>query len=185
MNALLLALAMLLLTAPPDKFEIPNQPDLHQTLGPSLTALCLEWELLDPRETNLFFTSSDNFATDLEQLRDRYRNLHNAPPASDGDRFPDSELVNDMLTFNRNYRDSVNDRLHIDMVHIDELNTILVETDQLHQVYDTLCQARTAYHLVSYRRQALAQLRDLVGVEAYYTGQLPPHVPLWRIPEAR
>jgi hypothetical protein len=35
------------------------------------------------------------------------------------------------------------------------------------------------------RRQALKQLRTLIGAEAYYTGQLPPHVPLWRFEEIK
>jgi hypothetical protein len=34
------------------------------------------------------------------------------------------------------------------------------------------------------RGQALQELRQLVGARAYYTAQLPPHVPLWRIPIA-
>jgi hypothetical protein len=32
------------------------------------------------------------------------------------------------------------------------------------------------------RRQALAQLLELIGPHAYYSGTLPPHVPLWRLP---
>ena len=45
--------------------------------------------------------------------------------------------------------------------------------------------ARCEHFYVTYRRQSLAQLRDLIGLEAFYTGRLPPHVPLWRIPEER
>jgi hypothetical protein len=71
------------------------------------------------------------------------------------------------------------------MMHADELRTIVAETDWLYRIYDALRDARCEYFYVTYRRQALAQLRDLVGMEAYYSGQLPPHVPLWRIPEAR
>ena len=95
------------------------------------------------------------------------------------------DLVNDMLAFNRSYRDSVNNRLDLDMVHADELRTILAETDLLYRIYDAVREARCEYFYVNYRRQSLAQLRDLIGVEAFYTGQLPPQVPLWRIPEGR
>jgi len=33
---------------------------------------------------------------------------------------------------------------------------------------------------VTVRRGALKKLQDMVGSEAYFSGKLPPHVPVWR-----
>jgi hypothetical protein len=184
MNPLQLLLAVVLLTSSPDKLEIPDSAALHQLVAPALTTLALHWELLDPRETD-YLKSAPDFVADVKLLQSRYAELHNAPPVAEVERFPGRDLVNDLLAFNRNYRDSVNARLGLDMVHIDELRTILEETDHLNRVYEAVRDARCDYYYVTYRRQALAQLRDLVGLEAFYNGQLPPHVPLSRIPEAR
>jgi len=184
MNGLDLALAVVLLTAPPDTLEIADPAALCRAVAPALTALALQWELLDARESD-YLKNAQDFASDLKLLQARYAEFHDAPLVAEADRFPARDLVNDMLAFNRNYRDSVSSRLALDTIHVEELGTIVTETDQLHRVYEAVRDARCDYYYVTYRRQALAQLRDLVGVEAFYTGQLPPHVPLWRIPEGR
>jgi hypothetical protein len=54
------------------------------------------------------------------------------------------------------------------------------EADRLYQVWDTVRDARCDYYYVTVRRQALKRLRDMLGSDAYYSGVLPPHVPLWR-----
>jgi hypothetical protein len=184
MNGLEMALALLLLTAPPDTVEIPDPVAAHRTLAPALGGLALHWELLDARETD-YFRNAQDFASDLKLLQGRYAEFHNAPRVAEVQRFPERELVNDMLTFNRTYHDSVHTRLNIDVLHGEELRATLAETDQLQRVYEAVRDARSDYYYVTYRRQALAQLRDLVGVENFYNGQLPPHVPLWRIPDDR
>ena len=44
----------------------------------------------------------------------------------------------------------------------------------------TVRDARSEYYYVTVRRQALVLLRHLAGNHAFYSGQLPPHVPIWR-----
>jgi hypothetical protein len=184
MNGIEMALAVLLLTAPPDTIEIGNPVAMHRTLAPALGTLAMQWELLDARETD-YLANPQDFASDLKLLQGRYAEFHNAPRVSEVQRFPDRDLVNQMLAFNRTYHDSVHTRMNIDVLHSEELRATLAETDQLQRVYEAVRDARSDYYYVTYRRQALAQLRDLVGVENFYNGQLPPHVPLWRIPEDR
>jgi hypothetical protein len=184
MTLLEMILAMALLTASPDTLELPDAVAMHPFVAPAVKALALDWELLDPRETD-YLKNAQDFASDLKSLQGRFEEYRNAPRVAEVERFPGRDLAGDMLAFNRSYRDSVNNRLDLDMVHADELRTIIAETDLLYRIYDALRDARCEYFYVHYRRQALAQLRDLIGMEAYYSGQLPPHVPLWRIPEAR
>jgi hypothetical protein len=184
MTLMEMTLAMTLLTSPPDTLELPDCMALHHVLAPAVKRLAMEWELLDPRE-DIILGNAQDFASDLKILQGRFEEYHNAPRVAEVERFPGRDLVGDMLSFNRSYRDSVNNRLDLDMVHADELRTIIAETDVLYRMYDALREARCEYYYVFYRRQALAQLRDMIGMEGFYGGQLPPHVPLWRIPEAR
>jgi hypothetical protein len=179
-----IATAIILLTAPPDSLELSDPAATHQLAAPAMRQVALQWEILDARETD-YLKHAQDFASDLKLLQGRVEELRHAPPLADAYRFPSRELVNDMLAFNRTYRDGINTRLDLDMIHADELRNILGETDFLYRVYDSVRDARCEYFFITYRRQALAQLRELVGVQTYYTAQLPPHVPLWRIPEER
>jgi hypothetical protein len=183
MNGFEWILAVILLTTPPGKVEVTDIAPLHRWLAPALTTLAIQCQLLDAREGD-YLKSTQDFASDLGLLQGRYQELRDAPPVGEVERFPTREVVNEMLTFNRNYREGLNCRLSIDAFHSEELKTIMEETDQLHRVYEAVRDARCDYYYVTYRRQALAQLRDLVGAEAFYAGRLPPNVPLWRIPEA-
>jgi hypothetical protein len=182
MYALEFALAILLLSAPADTIELADPAATHRYVASAMRRVALQWEILDPRETD-YLQHAQDFAADLKLLQGRFEELSTAPPLADAYRLPCRDLVNDMLAFNRAYRENINNRLDLDTVHADELRTILTETDLLYRVYDSVRDARCEYFFITYRRQALAQLRELVGVHAFYSGQLPPNVPLWRIPE--
>ena len=175
--------AFALLATPPDRLELPEAAKLYDTLGPDLKAIALHLELLDPRETYVL-EEREQFAGDLKLLQERYRDLRAAPPLGDSLRFPEREMVGDLLAFNRLYREGLHNRLNLDRVHSEDLKAALSETDFLYRVWDKVRDVHCEYHYVTYRRQALQELREMVGPRAYYTGQLPPHVPLWRIPIA-
>ena len=65
------------------------------------------------------------------------------------------------------------------MVHWWELREAIQETDRLYQVWDTIRDARCDYYYVTVRRQALKRLRETLGPDSYYSGNLPSHVPVW------
>jgi hypothetical protein len=174
--------AVALLVTPPDVLEIEDGAQLHQHLAPSVRALALQLELLDPREVNHLLADPRQFVSELKVLQGRYQELKTAPALAEVTRLPSRDVAADLLAFNRSYRDGLTSRLEVDMVHAEELRTALSETDQLHRIWDMVRDARCEYYYVTYRRQALMQLREAVGAQAFYSGQLPPHVPLWRIP---
>jgi len=174
-------IAILLITAPE-----PPSPIESGRSGPIrdvIRNLALQWELLDPREER--FLKPEDFATDLAVVRRRVQELWDAPRLHEGIRFPDKNSVNQMLAFNRSYK------RHLDLMKPllpDQQETVraaLRETDQLYQVWDKVHDARSEIYYVPVRRLALKHLRDLVGPEAYYTGRLPPHVPVWRFQEVK
>jgi hypothetical protein len=176
-------LAITLLTAPEGALAWQQPPPCYDALRPNLQKLAIEWEIMDPRESRYVLARAEDFQADLKLLRRRFRSLRGAPALSEGLRFPDRHMVNDLLAFNRTYRQYLTARQHVDLVHGDEVRTALCETDQLYQVWDAVRDARCNYYYVTVRRQALKQLRKLIGDEAFYRGTLPPHVPVWRFPE--
>lgn len=167
------ALAYLLLwLIPPDL--VAERQDLRALIAEA----CVGAELLDPREVRYVLVRPEDIDSDLAMLHRRLANLQGAPYSAEAERFPERTVVNDFLAFNRSYR------LHI----LTGLGTqaegeALREIDQLYDIWDTVRDARCEYYYVTVRRQALLRLRDLVGAEAFATGQLPPYVPLWRFRE--
>lgn len=174
-------LAFSLLTAPIDRqSERPEGWQATDVVRPTLQYLAIASELLDPREIRYILARAEEFDADLALLQRRSRDLTDAPCLADGQRFPDRPTVNEMLAFNRCYRQYLNVRQSMELAHAWKYQAALQETDQLYEIWDIARDARCEYYYVSVRRQALRRLREMVGDEAYYTGRLPPHVPVWR-----
>jgi hypothetical protein len=173
-------LAVALLTSPADAPAPTLDPDLLQAARAAVQDVAVDWELLDPREVRYVLARPEDFAADLTLLRRRYHDLADAPALHDCLRFPDRAAVNDLLAFNRAYRQHIDTRQPMELSRWWELRTALQETDHLYQVWDTVRDARCEYYYVTVRRQALKKLRELLGEEAYYAGRMPPYVPLWR-----
>jgi len=182
-SELLLAAALLSGTAPAELSEQSSLREQFPTLRLALTSLALEWEILDPRETRYVLAREEDLYNDLRMLQRRYQELADAPWLSDASRFPDRAVINELLAFNRAYRNYVESRQPMETVQGSQLRVVQREIEYLYQVWDTVRDARCDYYYVTVRRQALKKLRELIGEEAYYRGELPPHVPLWRFQE--
>jgi hypothetical protein len=172
-------LAAALLSAPKGT-AVPEQTAWVEGMRPCLLTLAIDGEILDPRERAFLMTQ--NPVVDLGVLQGRNEEFARAPMLGECDRFPERKLINDYLALNRSYRNDLNMRLAIDLVHMEELRTAIAETDQLYQAWDTVRDARCDYYYVTVRRQSLQLLRDLIGAEAFYSGQMPPNVPVWHFP---
>ncbi len=176
-------MAAALLSSPDECGRHSPAPPVYEAIGPALQQLAIRLEIMDPREKRYVIARPEDFQADLKLLRRRYHRLVDAPHLTECLRFPDRGTVNDLLAFNRAYRQYLTARQPVDLVHAEELREALNETDQLYQVWDAARDARCNYYYVTVRRQALQQLRALIGATAFYGGVLPPHVPVWRIPE--
>lgn len=173
-------LALALLTAPPDTVDTTLSAEACDRLRPVLQTLAVQMEILDSREVRYILARQEDFQSDLNLLRRRYRDLADAPPVTDSLRFPEREAINEMLSFNRAYRQYIDTRQTVELSHWWEHQATLQETEQLYQVWDTVRDARCEYYYVTVRRQALKRLREQLGEQHYYSGQLPPYVPVWR-----
>lgn len=173
-------LAAVLLTSPKDLPLSPDQATWLEVARPSILAMAIDAEILDPREKAFILTQ--DLTGDLVMLQARNEDLASAPMLGECQRFADRKTVNDFLAVNRTYRNDLHARLGIDLVNMEELRTAIVETDQLYQIWDTVRDARCDYYYVTVRRQALSLLRELIGAEAFYSGRMPPNVPVWHFP---
>jgi hypothetical protein len=173
-------LAVALLTSPLEEADLTGVSERLATVRPTLQALAISLEILDPREVRFLLMRTEDFSGDLKLLQRRYKELADAPPLHDCMRFPDRALINDLLSFNRAYRQHLDNRQSLEATYWWELREVLQEADRLYQIWDTVRDARCDYYYVTVRRQALKKLKEMVGDEAYYNGTLPPHVPVWR-----
>jgi hypothetical protein len=177
-------LAAVLLTASAGAAEPQVVPEMFPALRLPLQGLAVTWEILDPREVRYILARPEDFAADLSLLRRRCQELATAPAVGDCLRFPERTTINELLAFNRSYRQHIDVRQPLERVHWWELRVALQETDRLYQIWDSVRDARCPYYYVTVRRQALKRLREMVGDDSYYSGNLPPCVPLWQFREA-
>jgi hypothetical protein len=173
-----LIIAVTLLTGDPEKTDDIDSSWFH-IAAPMARQMAIDWELMDERET-YFLIYEHSFQNDLATLRTRYRELQGVPSYRDSLRFPDREHISELLKFNRAYRQYV-EAMQVTQLHrANDWREVLTETDQLYHTWDLMRDARCEWYYVNIRRQALQKLRDKIGPDAYYRGQMPPHVPIWR-----
>lgn len=181
-----LVVALVLLMGDPDATHEVELEYFYRARH-SIQQLAVMMELMDEREVRWVMMRPEDFHTDLSLLRQRYKELRDAPSVHDSERFPERSTVNDYLAFNRAYRDHLDkSRPAAAFDHRTQLYTDAIrETDQLYQIWDTVRDARCEFYYVTVRRQALKNLRERIGYDAYYRGSLPPWVPTWRFQELR
>ncbi len=172
-------LAVALLTVPGGSADAVTLPE-HTCLARPLQSLALQWEILDPRERRCVLAGPDAFEADLRLVQRRYHELVDAPPVTDCKRFPTREVVCELLTFNRAYHTHMSLRRDSEGPARSELADAVAETDQLYHIWDLVRDAGSDCYYITFRRQALAALREAIGQGDYYRGVLPPHVPVWR-----
>ena len=176
------ALALALLTNPPGT-PLPAFPQQEwPAIRAAIVGLAVEWEILDEREER--FARFEDLAADIEALRRRRRDLVNAPPLRDAQRFPSKQVAEERITFNRAFRRQLEQRRALGPGR-GGLDEVIRETDQLFEVWDAVRDLRSEAYYVHVRRLAMARLRAQLGDAAYYAAQLPPHVPVWRFTEVK
>src|SRR5262249_4537953 len=131
-------LAVALLTSGTDKADAPVPADGLSSVRPTLQALAVSWEVLDPREVRYVLTRQEDFSADLKLLRRRHRELADAPPLQDCMRFPDRTLINELLAFNRAYRQHLDNRQALEQAYWWELREAVQETERLYYIWDTV-----------------------------------------------
>lgn len=171
-----LLLALSLLTASPDS---PITVGADPIIMASLQAVAVRLEVMDPRELRYVLARLEDFQSDVKLLRRRFHDLRGAPLLIDSERFPNRDIVSQWLAQNRVYQSHLLVKQDIYKDFYWEYNNVINDNDWLYKVWDTVRDCRCEYYYVTVRRQALRKLIELVGPECYYSGVLPPPVPLY------
>ena len=185
MSAADLVLATILLTTPPGVPELPPDNEEFAGIRDAIHKIAIDMEIMDPRESRYVLSKPEDFCTDLNMLRRRYRELADAPKVADADVLPPRTQIIQLLEFNRDFRKQMDERAHFELDRSDLLRGIIWETDKLYQVWDAARDARCEFYYITVRRQALQKLKYMLGDEAYAQAEMPPNVPIWRFNERR
>ena len=185
MTATDLIFAAALLTAPAGTPELLPSEDRWPAVRDAVHKVAADWELMDERESRYLFGNRDDFEADLNILRNRYRELSDAPRLAACRQLPDRRAVNELVKFNRAYRKHLEEREMWERDRADVLHEAIRETDQLYRQWDLIRDAQCDFYYVTVRRAALKKLRDSLGEEAFATGRMPPYVPSWCFSSAR
>ena len=179
--------ASVLLSSPPETMRPGMLPPgaeagVYAALAPTLRGLALHWQILDARELGRLLNDAKDFPQDLKVLQERMQRLYCAPLLEERGRFVPLKLVEQLTAHNRAYRKELEDRLALDTLHAEELRAAIAETEELFRIWDTLRDALTEHYYIDYQRQALDRLRQQIGLAAFYRGDMPPALPIWRFP---
>jgi hypothetical protein len=181
MSTLIFAAA--LLAAPPGtpspRVSVEEWPAVRATL----IGLTLEMELLDEREDRL--ARYEQWDRDIDELRRRRVELADAPLLADAQRLPPRRVIEEWLQFNRLYRGNLQRRRQFTAEAAAELDAAIRETDDLHRTWEAARDATCEIYYAPVRREALKRFRERIGSEAYWAGQFPPYVPVWRFVEIK
>jgi len=150
-----------------------------QTLWRPLKSLALHLEIVGPHERWI-----DDYRSELGYVRRHWRELAEAPPLSDCQFLPDAIIVKECRNFNRTFERMLEARSQTVLCRQEAFREMLCETHRLGDIWGLLETATSANQSWVCRRRALTQLRTKLGPEAYYSGSLPPSVPLWRFEAA-
>jgi hypothetical protein len=175
LEATLTALAMIMT---PATESVSAEIEISEFTTINIKYLAIELEIADPREEKYLFVRPEDLLGDVNLIRRRWADLKDAPPLADSYRFPIRDTCNSFLSFNRQFRQVMENRQELSMFHWDDIKKVLDETDRRYRIWDTVRDIRCEYYYVSIRRLAMKKLLEILGPDDYYSGKIPPHVPL-------
>ena len=99
----------------------------------------IENEYLDPRESWMFEKElgRPNYLQACRLLRERLEDLQDAPPSCDFQRFPSTDTITAMLTFNKEYEKNLETQQAMDW-NKNRYEKVLQETRYLHSIWSAI-----------------------------------------------
>jgi hypothetical protein len=185
MNAADLILAAALLSAPAGTPEPIPDADHWPRMRAAVIQVATARQVIDPREARYTLTGPGQWQGDLDILRARNADLIDAPRVEDADWLPPTDIINELIRFNRAHRAYLKDRQLWESDRATLYADVINETDRLYRVWDAAREAKGEWCYVTFRRQALRNLRDRIGPEMWGRNELPPAVPEWRFRPGR
>lgn len=188
-----------LLSGPP--IPMDALPELTRPLAVALKEEAISQELIDEDEWKLFFFVhkiidgrvkgvSEEFPNTKKQFHDvllelwtRRDEFINAPRMHELERFPSREIVQEHIHFARQYSWNLEKAAEVDFAFAPYYLATQREIQNSLRYWQTLNSATSSYVYLYGRRKYLMELKEMLGDEAFYRGELPPHVPYWNFRE--
>ena len=175
-----LLFAAMLLSAPMGTPEAPPTPERWPVVRDALHQTAVDWEILDARERRYVLTKREDFQDDLDFLRKRRSELAEAPRVIDAERLPDRVTINDCIRFNRSFRKNMELRIAWETDRAGFIREVIDENERLYKIWDTFATPRATCTTSRRAEIALLKLRDMIGPDAFASGESMPYVPDWR-----
>ncbi len=154
--------------------EIPVAPQQSPEMWAALMEVSLALQIVSPAET-----WAADFASETRYVRHYMRLLADAPPLADADLLPSRECVLDCRRFSEQYAAHLAEqqlgcpRLAARQVQV------LADAHALRHFWDRAAVATDSGRSWACRRQALTEMRGVIGAEAWYAGRWPAAAPVW------
>ena len=166
-------LIVLWLICPFNFIKIPHR--MPAPFWDALKLAALKLEVVGPTERWI-----PDFRSEANYVKNHWRELKNAPPLGDVVRFPVEYISKQNRVFNLQYQHNMELKKCVYSWKFEDMEEGIREAKGLQQVWVLVDTAVCPTQSWCCRRKALMELRELRGDEAYYSGDLPPCVPLWR-----
>ena len=159
----------------PMKLEEKQDIDAYvELLMPSLVAAAFDLEIINKSEIKSYKPNWDF----VNHLRERYRNYKNMPRSIESSQFPQIDIIQKMISTNCAYGTQL---LQLKTIsNFDTIDLAIEENNHLHKILYLMRESKLEYSKTA-QRIALNDYRNIVGYQFYYSGQLPPSIPYWRI----
>jgi hypothetical protein len=175
----LLAWSLLTGTCTEQDYVRGNTPEVREALA----EIAVLNEYMDKREQSYYF-SEKHFKNDVYLIQLRYAMLKDAPKTSDPIVLPLRTTLLEGIKFNREFLKHLEIQMAWNTDRADIYRVVIIETNNLYQIWSTACDATCDFYYITIRREALLKLKQMVGDDVYYSKEpFPPCVPIWRFRE--
>ncbi len=170
-----LYLLTILMYAPPT--EIPEGISEYRS---RIQQLAIKLELMDEHEITWLLYQKQEIHRNLTLLHERYEEFNDAPASCEAELFHvTTDYIVEQRTLNSQYTQYLLERITIDLPNAQRLQSLIDLNKKLNKIWEKVHDAKCTYYNVTTRRRGLKDLKDVLGPQMYYAGQLPPALPVW------
>jgi hypothetical protein len=175
-----------------------NTPFDTPQVRAAIQEIAVEHEYMDKREKEYFFPLDkavhwSDFNNDLRILRERYRDLKDAPKMCESFMYPPKAMLEKGIEFNSQFIKNIKQRIIWEKDREDFYFMVNEEAEFLNKIYYTTLSLQNDYNYVTVKRYAMVELKQLLkkwdekNVKGYLhpVGEFPPCSPFWRFYEGR
>jgi hypothetical protein len=172
-NAYLVALLLL------SPFELPVPRRVAPPLWQALKKTAWDLELTGPKCHWIA-----DFRSEARWCRNQFRAAYQRPSITDSNYLPDTQSAHDLYTYAVKISDGMGQRIYCyDSPQDVWRQRFLAEIKERVRIWEVVLDATDPNQVWSCRRRSLADLKELLGDDAYYRHDLPAPVPWELLPE--